>query len=118
MQDRYHGWTNYETWLVKVWIDNSLNGHIHCPKQDSVMRNTALNMESISTVADSLKNLFENAANQWMPDDVGELSDMLRTAINEGWFDVSSFLNSEINWYEIASSLTGTSYTPNNINGG
>lgn len=31
--DKYNGWTNYETWLVKLWIDNGQGEHEYWQEQ-------------------------------------------------------------------------------------
>ena len=28
MQEKYNGWTNRDTWLVKLWLDNDYNNYI------------------------------------------------------------------------------------------
>jgi hypothetical protein len=94
---KYNGWTNYETWAVKLWLDN-----------DQATYNTVLGLAKLAkktpknkvwtrkettrfALADAIKNYV---ANDIMPDLEASLaSDLLNAAL------------SEVNWQEIADNV-------------
>ena len=85
----YNGWTNYETWLVKLWIDNDrseqeywLERATDCQSKDNPSYR----------LADELKNCFTDARID-LPL-TGLMADMIGAAF------------SSVNWDEIALSLT------------
>ena len=79
----YQGCTNYETWCVKLWIDN---------EQSSQNRwlEAAKNADSPTELADQMKDEYEEA----MPELNGVWSDLLTTSLGE------------VNWHEIAKTMT------------
>ena len=85
MNDKnYNGWANYETWNVKLWLDND----------EGVYR-------TINTEAQHLKGL---------PNDVSKLADFIKDYVEENTPDLGSscyadLLNaslSEVDYYQIA----------------
>jgi hypothetical protein len=95
----YNGWTNYETWLVNMWIDNDEGS------QD-MWRERA--DEAIAATDDSLTFAQRKA------DAVFELADTLKAEFEEGaetlgatgfWFDLINASLSQVNWREIAAAI-------------
>lgn len=87
-QKEYNGWTNYETWLVKLWMDNEAGS------QDYWLETAADHLkvdgeDARRSLADRLKEEHEDA----LPEVSGFVSDLLNAAL------------SEVNWWEIAESL-------------
>lgn len=84
----YNGWTNYETWLVKLWMDNDQGSYLMFQEQaeEHYRRN---GMDDISDLADSIKEAHE----EMLPEVEGFAAGLLNAAM------------SEVNWYEIAESL-------------
>ena len=89
----YNGWYNYETWLVKLWIDNEQGS---CEYWDEVAQETwndasadrtfTRDERAALTLSDRLKDEFEEAQ-----------------PIVEGfWADLLGAAMSEVNWHEIA----------------
>lgn len=90
-QSGYNGWTNYETWVTALWIDNE--------------EGTYLMVRSIA------RDVFEN--NEWTP--LVQLADALKDLVEEWVVDedqpaslatdllLSAF--GEIDFYEIAGTL-------------
>lgn len=80
MCKEYNGRTNYETWLVKLWLDNNQGDY-------NYMVEIAKEMETISRLADNIENYLYD----YMPKlDNDVYSDLLNGAIHA------------VNWYEIA----------------
>jgi len=83
MNTTYNGWTNYETWAVKLWMDNDRGSYEYW--QERARANT----DGEYNLSQELKSEHEDA----MPEVPGVFADLLSAAL------------SEVNWYEIAESL-------------
>lgn len=94
---RHEGWTNYETWSVKLWIDNEEGSYLYwreatreswrSAKADYLF--TRLERAALA-LADRLKEDHEEN----MPEVAGVFGDLLSYAL------------SSVNWYEIARAMT------------
>tara|TARA_Y100000034_G_scaffold44690_1_gene54924 strand:+ start:73 stop:369 length:297 start_codon:yes stop_codon:yes gene_type:complete len=82
-QDKtYNGWTNYETWNAKLWLDND-------PSSQEYMEELARQYREPYALSQSIQDNVE----EWKPDlEPSMFSDMLNASL------------SEVNWYEIAES--------------
>lgn len=94
--NRYNGWTNYETWAVKLWIDNDQGSQEYWLEMAQSIRADRSNIESITVLADVLKDQHEEYAMEKLPD-AGVFSDLLAAALGS------------VNWREIAGNLIGES---------
>lgn len=85
----YNGWTNYETWLVKLWMDNDEGSQSFFNElaEDTVREDK--DDPSVSDLADRIKDYHEEA----LPQLEGFAADLMNAAM------------SEVNWHEIAESL-------------
>lgn len=82
----YNGWTNYETWVLKLWQDNEQ------PSQEWWL-DAAKNAESKGTLADQMQEEYEEA----MPETTGVWSDLLTSALgNVDWFEIAEHLLEEV----------------------
>jgi hypothetical protein len=75
-QEKYQGWTNYETWNVKLWLDND-EGSYHW-------------------LGDLAQTAWDNA-------EIEEQNPLADQATM--WSDLLSAALSEVNWMEIAGSV-------------
>ena len=89
----HNGWYNYETWLVKLWIDNEEGSSRYWDEtaqevyDDAEADGTFTRDERAALdLADRLKDEFEEA----QPEVTGFWADLLNAAM------------SEVNWHEIA----------------
>lgn len=82
-RDQYNGWTNYETWNVKLWIDNDQGSYEYWRERTR---------ESGGDVAD-LAQWLRDEHEDGMPEIDGTYADLLRGAL------------SDVNWHEIAESM-------------
>jgi len=84
----YNGWTNWETWIVNVWIDNDQKLHEHYRKM--ARAEISSNKRSATfKLSVTLREQFD----EWMPEVEGVYLDLLSGAMRE------------IDWVEIARHL-------------
>lgn len=83
----YNGWSNYETWVTNLWMEQSY--HHWAYFSEMVWKETKDSLQARIDLVDSMKRTFEGMA----PDlPASPYSDLLNSAM------------SEIDWYEIADS--------------
>lgn len=110
MSDKsYNGWTNYETWAVKLWMDNeessyryylelaneafdeaeapSVNAQLTGVEPFTREERAAINLSA------RLKDEYENAAADWLEESSKSASI---------WADLLNGALSQVNWQEIA----------------
>jgi hypothetical protein len=85
----YNGWTNYETWLVKLWQDNSEGDQEFWRDQAEECVKTDGKEASVMSLADIMKEHYEAGASE-LATDCGFWCDLIRAAL------------SEVNWREIS----------------
>jgi hypothetical protein len=104
MSEKYNGYTNYETWVVNLWLDNEAGTHDYWLRMASyVYKHEAKEQEHFSKMedaacilADKLKNDHEEAKDEI-------LSNMkLESSL---WADLLGAALSATNWHEIAENL-------------
>jgi len=78
----YQGWTNYETWCVKLWMDNDEGLYL-------MVRDLIAERDGIYELSEALKSMVSDYA----PDLEGMYADLLRAAIQAA------------NYYEIAENM-------------
>ncbi|KKN83817.1 hypothetical protein LCGC14_0294700 [marine sediment metagenome] len=93
---KYEGWTNYETWAVKLWMDNEEPSYNYWKERTEEIAKDAKGDQyttsermAVHNLATALKDEHEEA----VPDLEGFAGDLLMTALGS------------VNWYEIAKSL-------------
>lgn len=96
----YNGWSNYETWAVKLWLDNEEGSYRYMQERSAEVlaehtEDGKADDDSFkSDFAEFLKNYHEEAAEELkIPASV--FSDLISAAL------------SEVDWYEIAAAYLG-----------
>ena len=94
---KYNGWTNYETWNVKLWMDNDQGSYNHfnelaqdCYDNAEAEKSFTRDERATLDLADALKDEFQEAC-----PDLGASC----------WADLLLAALGEVNWYEIAEHL-------------
>ena len=85
----YNGWTNYETWLVNLWITNDSAEYEYWLDAARTEREQWLGDRPIAVCAARLADAFENNATDALGES-GPLRDLLFAALDA------------VNWHEIA----------------
>jgi hypothetical protein len=85
MEKTYNGWSNYETWVTKLWMDNDYRSYNYFKEEGSNYEGHPYEF------AEHIKNVVEE---EFIPElQTGLASDLLGHAIGN------------VNWYEIAESI-------------
>ena len=97
--DKYNGWTNYETWVVNLWIDND-EGMQDMVNEwaDDALANASPKYSGQSiekAAAYDLSRLIKDWHGENTPTTEGVFADLLNAAIDS------------VNWYEIAEHFIG-----------
>ena len=107
MNDKtYNGWTNYETWVVNLWMDNNEGSYdywrevaediYHNQAHKPVLSGLTKMDDAVYLLADRLKNDHEQAKDEILE----------RLELNSSlWADLLGAALSEANWREIAEHL-------------
>ena len=97
---RYNGWTNYETWNVKLWMDNNEGDYKHYASlaqdaYDEASSTRTFTREEMAAgdLAKQLQDEYESAMQ-----DILEQSGQTASV----WADLLGAALSEVNWHEIA----------------
>lgn len=112
----YNGYTNYETWCVNLWIDNSEGSHTWwrdaaCEAYRSAEANSSFSRleVAVDVLADRLRDFHNTAAGDvadrvWLRS--GMQHDLAGGCIDGAVFgDLLRSALSEVNWDEIATNL-------------
>jgi hypothetical protein len=97
----YNGWTNYETWVVNLWMDNDEPSYRHHKGMaqeayDAAEQDKYFTREERATLdlSDMLKEEYEEA-----------MYDLLEDHTASVWSNLLGAALSEVNWHEIAEHL-------------
>lgn len=93
--ERYNGWSNYQTWNVKLWIDNEEGSYNYWREaaQECWDATDEDSDDRESEAQYSLAKRLESEYRESMPDVRGTWSDLLGSAL------------SAVDWHEIAAAM-------------
>jgi hypothetical protein len=81
MADRYNGWSNYETWNLRLWIDNDqgLYGHWQVAAHEAIGNTDATDDRATRKreAAEALAEQLESDTRENAPEATGFYADML-----------------------------------------
>lgn len=89
--NKYNGWSNYQTWLVNLWFDNEEYGQTMLRQfaKDSI-RCAELHGRDRDNAVYECSKMIQNEVEENIPELEGMFADLLSAALQE------------VNWYEIA----------------
>ena len=89
--NKYNGWSNYETWVVNLWLDNDEYSQTMLRQfaKDSI-RCAELHGRDRDNAVYECSKMIQNEVEENTPEVEGMFSDLLSAAL------------SEVNWFEIA----------------
>lgn len=88
---KYNGWANYETWAVKLWLDNEASSHFYWTE-------TARDWHGLDGAASGFaRRLQEEVADAMPLREASLYSDLLRAALGEvDWFEIAESYLEEV----------------------
>ena len=101
----YNGWSSYETWAVKLWMDNEESSYRYWQERTR---------EAVETTDDKFPNQFmdkvDNAKSllaEWLKNEHDSQSEhpVFTAADGTVYADLLNAALSEVNWHEIAGAL-------------
>jgi len=103
---RYNGWTNYETWAVKLWMDNDQGSYEYWQERTRDAWRQSGPKYPNAFVEDHEGNARILLAG-WLKDEHDDDSEhpVFKAAEGTVYSDLLSAALSKVNWYEIAQSL-------------
>lgn len=102
---RYNGWTNYETWVVKLWIDNDQYTQNYWANEagECWEQSEDKSPNQFMTRADNAKVLLADRLKDEHDSQSGH--PVFKAADGSVYADLLNAALSEVNWYEIAQAL-------------
>ena len=103
----YQGWSNYETWAVKLWIDNEEGSHTYWREraeeiwEEAEATETFVSFTKYENARRELAGALHDAIDEDMPEAIRESTDGTMYA------DLLNAALSEVDWREIAQSWSG-----------
>jgi hypothetical protein len=97
-ETNYNGWTNYQTWVTKLWMDNDQESYNYWQGRAAAMFKAAdgagdRSFRARVDLADDLKAQHEDA----MPEITGVFSDLMSSALGlVDWFEIADNLLDEV----------------------
>lgn len=100
----YNGWTNYETWVVNLWMDNEPGTYDYWREiAEDVYNNEAEEQQHFTKMEDAASILADR-----LKDDHAQTKDEILENVRltaSVWADLLEAALSEVNWLEIAEHL-------------
>lgn len=96
---KYNGWTNYETWVTALWLDNDEDLY-------NELNIKAKELYAEATKEYNIEDSIKEATYKLSLEIQSLIEDNTPTANNGVYTDLLNASISEINWYEIAEHYT------------
>jgi hypothetical protein len=98
----YNGWTNYETWVVSLWLDNDQGSYEYWREQAREKRREAPECRQVRDEIWSKAQAEKFTLADQLKDEIEEASPLVEASL---YSDLLSAALSEVNWQEIAGSM-------------
>lgn len=107
----YNGWTNYETWVVNIWIDNSEGKQTRWSKRATELVKEAIDDQSEDIRADAISTLadeIESEHDEAMPEIHGAFSDLLTHALGMvDWREIAEHYINDVDVFSAGWNMPG-----------
>lgn len=115
-ENTYNGWSNYETWNAKLWIDNDQGSQEYWQDRAEACLQDAIDNEESDVrqaAAESLAADLESSHDEGMPEVSGVYADLLQAASGAiDWREIADNMLSGIDVYSAGWNMPG--YMPDN----
>jgi hypothetical protein len=99
----YNGWTNYETWNVKLWMDNDQGSYEYWREAAQEAYDSATAERSFTKAERATLDIMQKLKSEH---EDAEQDVLERAGVQASmWADLLGAALSEVNWYEIAENL-------------
>lgn len=99
----YNGWSNYETWNVKLWMDNDEYSYRRYEEMAQEAYDDAESDETFSREDNAALSLSKTLRSEY-EDALNDILENARISASV-WSDLLTSALGEVDWYEIAESL-------------
>ena len=100
--NKYNGWTNYETWAIALWIDNDHGSHKYWREAATEAQSEAAGCPQVADGTWSRKDAGRFQLADWLKEDITEASPLDEPSV---YCDLLNAALDEVNWQEIADHL-------------
>lgn len=98
MSEKYNGWTNYETWLVNLWLDNGGSGEHWREEAERYVTDNREGMEiddlrsdAETHIAEGIEAEHDDALAEIIPSASGVFQDLLSASLrNVNWLEIAT----------------------------
>lgn len=101
---KYQGWTNYETWAVNLWLENSEGDYREWTERADAAFGEVIDKADEESYDDCVAEAAHDLARD-MRNELAEAAPDLGCTL---WADLLSAALSEVDWYEIATAWVQT----------
>jgi hypothetical protein len=108
----YNGWTNYETWLVNLWIDNDGYGEYLNERAQECLQEAFDNADLETTTDDEIRNDATYALSKAIEEYHDELQEECGMPSNGVFADLLGAALRSVNWHEIAEHMVADADMP------
>lgn len=98
MCEKYNGWTNYETWAVKLWMDNDEGSYNYWNERTEELYEEAVPAFSFTSKRDAARVALMDELKETHEENAPENEASIYT-------DLMSAALGSVDWHEIAESL-------------
>ena len=102
IDEKYNGWTNYETWAVALWIDNDHSSYLYWREQAQRRHEEAKSSDIVLRGVCSAAQAAMAALAEQLQAEITDASPLSDATL---YTDLLNAAFGEVDWYDIAQSL-------------
>ena len=101
-EERYNGWTNYETWAVSLWIDNDQASHVYWRQETARQAREAADCEMVRDAVWTASEAARFNLAEQLKDEIADASPSMEPSL---YSDLLQAALATVNWPEIAEDI-------------